>query len=132
MNPVSRAKIGPARDWRTAWQPHFNRLNRGLASFARANSDDLVELSHKDFAITHLPGLCSIDDRVDDLPNLVFMNDDFDFDFRNKVNRVFISTIHFRVTLLPTGSAMNRWADWRVTWISGDANIFWRIASQVS
>lgn len=70
--------------------------------FAGADADYLAQVSHKNFAITHLSGLGFFHDCLDDFPQFIFWNNDFHFNFRNEVDGIFIAPIHLGVPLLAT------------------------------
>jgi hypothetical protein len=70
------------------------------AFFAGADADGFFDVRDEDFAIADLSGIGGADDGVGDITGAVVIDDDFDFDFGEEVDRVFAAAIDFGVTFL--------------------------------
>jgi len=64
-------------------------LNCGFAFFLGANPHRLFDIRDEDFAIADFSGLGGLHDRRDRAVQLAVANDDFQFDLRKEIDRVF-------------------------------------------
>lgn len=78
----------------------FQNLESVFPALTGSNPYRILQICHKDFTVANLPGLSSLQNRVNDHLQIVIGTNDLDFYFGNKVDRILGTTIDFRVTLL--------------------------------
>src|SRR5579859_8072534 len=70
-----------------------------------ANPDRASQFGDENLAVANLTRASGPQDRVDHFTRMIVRSDDFDFDLRQKVDRVFGSAVGFGMTLLPADTA---------------------------
>src|SRR5260370_23513321 len=70
--------------------------------FVAADANRLFDSADKDFSVSNLSGSCTLYDCGDGRHGFVIGYDDLQFDFGQKIHRVFAATEKFGVTFLPT------------------------------
>src|SRR5712691_5264573 len=75
-------------------------LQRGLATLAGADPDDILHRNNEDFAIAKLSCPGGLRDCLDDGIFNAFGDDDFDLDLWDKLNLILRAAIGFGVSLL--------------------------------
>src|SRR2546421_6015244 len=77
-------------------------LNRLLSGFLRANPDGVLDGTDEDLAVADFAGFGGFDDGFYGGCNLAVGQNDFDFYFGKKINRVLAAAIDFSVPFLAT------------------------------
>src|SRR5206468_3753758 len=76
------------------------KLNRLLPALLGADADGVFDFGYENLAVTYFSGAGRTDDRLHRRVHLRIGQDDFNFDLRQKVHRVFAAAINLGVALL--------------------------------
>ena len=99
----SRRQPGGGQDNQSA--DLLERLKRFFASFTSSNPNGVFKIGNENLSIADLTGLSRLKNRINDGAKILIGAHDFDFHFWNKVDRVFRTTVDFRVTFLTPKSS---------------------------
>ncbi len=75
-------------------------LDGGIGGFAGADPDSFLDREYEDLAVTDFARAGGFDDGVDGIVDLVLVQDEFDFDFREEVDRVLAGAVDFGLAFL--------------------------------
>src|SRR2546422_4524176 len=76
------------------------KSNRLLSPLLGADADGVFDFGYENLAVAYFSGAGRTDDRLHRRVHLRIGQDDFNFDLRQKVYRVFAAAINFSVALL--------------------------------
>src|SRR6185436_14206741 len=71
-----------------------------FAFFLRPDADGILNRTDENFAVANFPGAGGLDNGFDGVVHQALHDDDFDFDFGKKIDRVFTAAVNLRVALL--------------------------------
>src|SRR5260370_34203575 len=80
--------------------PSPYRLNRLFSRFIGSNTDGLVDIIDKDFAVSDFASLCCFHDRDCRAFDDAVREDHLNFDLGEKINRIFATAVDFSVAFL--------------------------------
>ena len=76
-----------------------------VTGFSGADADDFLEVGDEDFSVSDLAGTGDLDDRLDRHLDLIVGDNEFDFDFGEKIDGVLGTAVLLLVAFLPAEAA---------------------------